>query len=85
MAPKKTIFTGPGEGITEVTDQVDWANVEIPGTGSHGGTPLRRAGWNGTEPVASILIIQVVPEGQPDHCGHPSEKDLAEPGAEGQT
>ena len=44
MPGRKPLFTGVGEGVTKITNEATWANVEIPGT-------LKRAGWDGKTPI----------------------------------
>ena len=56
MAPKKAAFASIGEGINESIDDSAWANVETAGLGTHMGRTLRRAGWNGKTPVASVVM-----------------------------
>ena len=53
---KKDTFTGVGEGVTKVTNDVSWANVEVPGTGIHASNALKRAGWDGRTPMAAVLM-----------------------------
>lgn len=45
-----------GEGVPKVTDTVARAIADVPGTGSHASNALKRAGWEGKTPIASILI-----------------------------
>ena len=54
--PKKNVFKGVGEEVTRVTDDMAWANVEVPGTGTHTSNALRRAGWDGRTPMAAIQM-----------------------------
>ena len=56
MPGRKNIFTGVGEGITPTEDNMVWANLEVPGTGEHVSGALKQSGWDGTAPVATILI-----------------------------
>ena len=54
--PKKDIFKGVGDEVARVTDDMAWANVEVPGTGTHTSNALRRAGWDGRTPMAAIQM-----------------------------
>lgn len=56
MPPKKSAFAGIGDGLTGDIAGTAWANVETAGTGVHIGRTLRRQGWNGETPVASVMI-----------------------------
>jgi hypothetical protein len=53
---KKDMFTGVGEEVTKITDDMSWANVEVPGTGVHASNALKRAGWDGRTPMAAVLM-----------------------------
>ena len=52
---KKYMFTGVGEEVAKVTNDMSWANVEIPGTGAHASNALKRAGWDGRTPMAAVM------------------------------
>ena len=56
MPGKKNVFAGVGEDITPTEDSMVWANLEVPGTGAHVSGALERCGWDGKDPVATILI-----------------------------
>ena len=53
---KTGMFPNVGEGVTSVTNENAWANVEIPGTGNHASNALKRAGWDGRTPMASVIM-----------------------------
>ena len=53
---KKDMFTGVGEEVATVTNDMSWANVEIPGTGNHASNALKRAGWDGRTPMAAVMM-----------------------------
>ena len=53
---KKDLFAGVGEGVTKITNEATWANVEIPGTGAHASNALKRAGWDGRTPMAAVMM-----------------------------
>ena len=50
------LFPNVGEGISPVTNEIAWANVDVPGTGNHASNALKRAGWDGKEPIASVIM-----------------------------
>jgi hypothetical protein len=54
--PKTGMFPNVGEGITLVTNENAWANIEVPGTGNHASNALKRAGWDGRTPMASVIM-----------------------------
>jgi hypothetical protein len=54
--PKKDSFKGVGDEVARVTDDMAWANVEVPGTGTHTSNALKRAGWDGRTPMAAIQM-----------------------------
>ena len=54
---KKDMFPGVGEGVTSVTNEMSWANVEIPETGNHASNALKRAGWDGRTPRKHEVFI----------------------------
>ena len=56
MPGRKHLFTGVGEGVTKITNEATWANVEIPGTGAHASNALKRAGWDGKTPMAAVMM-----------------------------
>ena len=56
MPGKKNPFQGIGEGITKVTCETAWANVEITGTGAHASNALKRAGWDAKTPMAAVMM-----------------------------
>ena len=56
MPTRKDLFTGVGEGVTKITNEATWANVEIPGTWAHASNPLKRAGWDRKTPMAAIMM-----------------------------
>ena len=56
MPTRKDLFTGVGEGVTKITNEATWANVEIPGTGAHASNALKRAGWDGKTPMAAVMM-----------------------------
>ena len=56
MPGKKNPFQGIGEGITKVTCETAWANVEIAGTGAHASNALKRAGWDAKTPMAAVMM-----------------------------
>ena len=56
MPTRKDLFTGVGEGVTKITNEATWVNVEIPGTGAHASNALKRAGWDGRTPMAAVLM-----------------------------
>ena len=53
---KKNAFEGVGNEVAVVDSSQAWANVEIPGTGNHIDSTLKRAGWDGQTPVATVMI-----------------------------
>ena len=56
MPGRKDLFTGVGEGVTKITNEATWANVEIPGTGAHASNALKRAGWDGKTPMTAVMM-----------------------------
>jgi hypothetical protein len=56
MPGRKPLFTGVGEGVTKITNEATWANVEIPGTRAHASNALKRAGWDGKTPMAAVMM-----------------------------
>jgi hypothetical protein len=53
---KKDMFTGVGEEVTKVTNDMSWANMEVPGTGALASNALKRAGWDGRTPMAAVMM-----------------------------
>ena len=56
MPGRKHLFTGVGEGVTKITNEATWANVEIQGTGAHASNALKRAGRDGKTPMAAVMM-----------------------------
>jgi hypothetical protein len=54
--PKKDMFKGVGDEVIKITDDMAWANVEVPGTGVHSSNALKRAGWDGRTPMAAVMM-----------------------------
>ena len=54
--PKTGMFPNVGEGITLVTNENAWANIEVPGTGNHASNALKRAGWDGR--TATVTTVE---------------------------
>jgi hypothetical protein len=42
--------------VAKVTNDMSWANVEIPGTGNHACNALKRAWWDGRTPMAAVMM-----------------------------
>ena len=53
---KKNAFEGVGNEVAVVDSSQAWANVEVPGTGNHIDSILKRAGCDGQDPVATVMI-----------------------------
>ena len=52
----KKLFPDVGLGLANKIPEQAWANVEVTGTGPPVKNALKRGGWDGKTPIASVLI-----------------------------
>ena len=52
----KKLFPDVGMGLADTIPEMAWANVEVTGMGPPAKNALKRGGWDGTTPIASVLI-----------------------------
>ena len=52
----KKLFPDVGMGLANEIPEMAWANVEVTGTGPPVKNALKRGGWDGKTPIASVLI-----------------------------
>ena len=52
----KKLFPGVGMDLADVIPEMTWANVEVTGMGPPAKNALKRGGWDGKTPIASVMV-----------------------------